>query len=140
MTGVRSEQEATEARLAAERAAREAEEARKREIMEKIQLLEDEISKCQGLIASFGGLKGQVGMLISQVNGCKTMNLEADMNAFSGITASAVNAGIAGAQSAMGERTNDFSNVEATIGTQVGLLESYIMELRSRIVSLRASL
>lgn len=135
-----SERDAMAAKQEAERAAREAEEARKREVMAKIQLLEDEISECQGLITSFNGLKGQVGMLISQVNGCKTMNLEADMNVFSGIMASAVNEGIEGARSDMGERTSDFSNVEAAIGTQVGLLESYIVELSSQIRSLQASL
>lgn len=140
MAGAGSERDAMAAKLEAERAAREAEEARKREVMAKIQLLEDEICKCQGVIISFNGLKGQVGMLISQVNGCKTMNLEADMNAFSGIMASAVNEGIEGARSDMGERTSDFSNVEAAIGTQVGLLESYIVELRSQIRSLQASL
>lgn len=140
MAGAGSEQDAMAVKLAAEQAAREAEEARKREIMAKIQLFEDEISECQGLITTFNGLKGQVRMLISQVNRCKTMDLEADMNAFSGITASAVNEGLEGAQAGMGERTSDFSNVEAAIGTQVGLLESYIMELRSQIVSLRASL
>lgn len=140
MAGAGSERDAMAAKLEAERAAREAEEARKREVMAKIQLLEDEISKCQGLITSFNGLKGQVEMIISQVNGCKTMNLEADMNVFSGITASAVNEGIEDARSDMGERTSDFSNVEAAIGTQVGLLESYIVELRSQIRSLRASL
>lgn len=41
------EQDAMVAKLEAERAAREAEEARKREVMAKIQLLEDEISECQ---------------------------------------------------------------------------------------------
>lgn len=140
MTGARSEKGVIAAKPATEQAAKAAEEARKREVMAKIQLFESEIRECQDLIASFGGLKGQVGMLISQVNGYKTMNLETNMNAFSGITASAVNEGIENAQSDMGERTSDFSNVEAAIGTQVGLLESYIMELRSRIGSLQASL
>lgn len=140
MVGERSEQEAIVAKLAAERAAREAEEARRREIVGKIQLLENEINKCQGLIVSFSGLRGQVAILISQVNGCKTMNLEADMNSFFGITASAVNEGIEGARSGMIERISDFSNVEAAIETQVGLLKSYILELKSRIGSLQASL
>lgn len=111
-----------------------------REVMAKIQLLEGEISECQRLIATFNELKGQVGMLLSQVNGCKTMNLEADMNAFSGIMASAVNEGLEGAQASMEERTRDFSIVEAAIGTQVGLLEAYIIDQRDQIVSLRASL
>lgn len=133
---VGSEQEAVES----ERAAREAEEARRREIMAKIQQLEDEISKCQGLTASFSDLKEQVGMLISQVNGYKTMNLEADRNAFSGITADAANEGIEDAQAGMGERSSDFSNAEAAVGTQIGFLESYNMELRSRVDSLRAEL
>lgn len=140
MAEVGSEQETKVAKLAAERAAREAEEVRKREIMAKIQLLENEIRECQNLIASFGGLRGQAGMLISQVNRCKTMNLEADINAFSGITASAVHEGIEDARSDIGERANDFSSVETAIGTQIGLLESYIMELRSRINSLQAGL
>ncbi len=48
MAVVRSEQDAMAAKLAAERAAREAEEARRRDIMEKIQLLEDEINECRG--------------------------------------------------------------------------------------------
>ncbi len=124
----------------AEQAAREAEEVRKREIRAKIRQLEDEISKCQGLASSFSGLKEQLKMFISQVNGYKTMNLEADGNVFFGITADAVSKGLEEAQSVMGERSGDFSDAETAVGTQIGLLESYIMGLRSRIDGLRAEL
>lgn len=123
-----------------ERVAREAEEARRREIMAKIQQLEGEISGCQVLIASFRDLEEQVGRLISLVNEYKIMNLEADMNAFSGITASAVNEGLADVRYGMEERSGDFSNAEAAVGTQIGLLESYKIGLESRINSLRAEL
>ncbi len=140
MAVVRSEQDAMAAKLAAERAAREAEEARRRDIMEKIQLLEDEINECQGLISSFSGLKGQVGMLISRMNEYKAMNLEADRNSFFGMTASAVYEGMTSARSAMGESAGSFSEVESAIGSQIGMLSSYVMELRSRISSLQAGL
>lgn len=140
MAGAGNGQRGIAAKQETEQVVREVEEARKREILAKIQLLENEISECQSLITSFGGLKGQVGMLISQVNGYKSTQPEADSNVFSGITADAVNEGIEDARSDMGERVNDFSNVETAIGTQIGLLESYIMELRSRVSSLRASL
>lgn len=140
MAGAGNGQRGIAAKQETEQVAREVEEARKREILAKIQLLENEISECQSLITSFGGLKGQVGMLISQVIGYKSTQPEADSNVFSGITADAVNEGIEDARSDMGERVNDFSNVETAIGTQIGLLEPYIMELRSRVSSLRASL
>lgn len=90
MAGAGSGQEATES----ERAAREAAEARRREILAKIQQIESEISRCQGLRTSFSSLKEQVRIRISQVNEYKAMDLEADINAFFGITASAVNEGL----------------------------------------------
>lgn len=90
MAGAGSGQEATES----ERAAREAAEARRREILAKIQQIESEISRCQGLTTSFSSLKEQVRIRISQVNEYKAMDLEADINAFFGITASAVNEGL----------------------------------------------
>lgn len=123
-----------------ERAEREAKEARRRAIMEKICQLKGEISRCQGLIDSFRELEGQAGMIISKVNEYKNRNLEADMNAFLGITAGAVNEGIENARFVMGERSGDFSNTEAAIGTQIGLLESYNRELGGRIHRLRAEL
>lgn len=136
MAGAGSGQESTES----ERAAREAAEARRREILAKIQQIESEISRCQGLTASFRSLKEQVGMLISQIDEYKAMNPEADMNTFSGITASAVNEGLSDARYGMEERSGDFSNAEAAIETQIGFLESYITGLRSQIASLRAEL
>lgn len=123
-----------------ERAAREAAEARRREIMEKIRQLEEEISRCQSLTNSFRGLEREAGMIISKVNEYKNLNLETDMNAFFGITAGAVYDGIENAQAVMGERGSDFTNTEAAIETQIGLLESYKMELGGRINKLRAEL
>lgn len=123
-----------------ERAVKEAEEARRREIMEKIRQLEEEISRCRSLTNSFRDLEKEAGMIISKVNEYKNLNLETNMNAFFGITAGAVNDGIENAQSVMGERGSDFSNTEAAIETQIGLLESYNMELGSRINRLRSEL
>ena len=136
MTETGSRQETTEL----ERVAREAAEAKRREILAKIQQIESEIRGCQSLIASFRDLEEQVGRLISLVNGYKIMNLEADMNAFSGITASAVNEGLADARYGIDERNGDFSNAESAIETQIGFLETYITGLRSQIASLRAEL
>ena len=140
MAGIRSEQEAIEAKLAAERAAREAEEARKREIMEKIQLLEQKKAECQELKTAFSGMKGRLSGIISQINGLKAIRLETDIHSFSGITANAVNAGVTDAQTAMGKRNSSFSNIESATGMQIGLLSSYIVELEGRINTLRAGL
>lgn len=136
MAGTGGGQEAAEV----ERAAREAEEARRREIMAKIRQLEGEISRCQGLIDSFRDFEEQVGRLTSLVNEYKIMNLEADGNAFAGITANAVNEGLEDAQFCMGDRSSEFSNAGAAVGIQIRLLESYKMGLGSRIDSLRAEL
>lgn len=140
MAKIGSEQEAMAAKLAAERAAREAEEARKRDIMEKIQLLEQEKAECQELKSAFSGMKGRLSGIISQINGLKAMRLETDIHSFSGIAANAVNAGVADAQIAMGKRNSSFSVIESATGMQIGLLSSYIVELEGRINALRASL
>lgn len=140
MAGIGSEQEAMAAKLAVGRIAREAEEARKREIIEKIRLLEQEKAECQELRAAFAGMKGRLSGIISQINGLKAMRLETDIHSFSGIAANTVNAGVADAQTAMGKRNSSFSNVESATGMQIGLLSSYIVELEGRINTLRAGL
>lgn len=140
MAGVRSEQEAIAAKLAAEQVAREAEEARKREIMEKIRRLEQEKLECQGLKSAFMGMKGRMEGIISQINGLKARRLETDIHSFSGAAANTINAGVADAQTAMGKRNSSFSNVESATGVQIELLSSYIVELEGRISALRADL
>lgn len=135
-----SERDAMAAKLEAERVAREAEETRKREIMAKIRLLEQEKAECQELKSAFSGMKSRLAGIISQINGLKGMRLETDIHSFSGIAANAVNAGILDAQINMGKRNSSFSNIESAIGMQIGLLSSYIIELEGRINTLRASL
>ncbi len=123
-----------------EAAQQAAEEARKREIMEKIRHLEQEKAECQGLKADFQGMNGCLEGIISKINGLKAKKLEADIQRFSGMSADAVDTGISNAQSVMGKRNGRFFDVETVAGTQITLLDSYIAELGGRIDTLRASL
>lgn len=140
MTGIGNEQEAMSAKLAAERAAREAEEARKKEIMGRIRLLEQEKAECQELKSAFLGMRSRMSGIISQINGLNAIKLETDIHSFSGITADAVSTGVLDAKTAMGRRNSSFSNIESATGMQIGLLSSYIAELEGRITTLRAGL
>lgn len=117
-----------------------AEEARRREIMEKIRQLEQEQAGCQGLKADIHGLNGRLEGIISQVNGLKARKIEADIQRFSGVTAETADTGIFNVQGIMGNRNGRFSDVEAAAGTQMASLDSYISELGGRIDALRASL
>lgn len=125
---------------AAMRAAREAEEARKREIMKKIRVLEQEKTECQELKSAFAGAKECLAGLISQMNGLKATKLEADIYRFSGAAAEAVSTGMSEAQLVMEKRSRSLSNVETATGMQIGLLSSYIAELEGQINILRAGL
>lgn len=108
--------------------------------MGKIQLLEQEKAECQELKSAFMGMKGRMSGIISQINGLKSMRLEADIHSFSGTVANAINTGIVDAQIAMGKRNSSFSNIDSATEMQIGLLSSYIVELEGRINTLRASL
>ena len=68
------------------------------------------------------------------------MDLQPDGDGFSGNTAYAVVFGVLNAQMRMGKISNQFSDVESAVGTQVEKLNAYIKELESKIDNLRASL
>lgn len=140
MVGVGSEREAIAAKMVAEQAAREAEEVRKREIMEKIRRLEQEKAECQNFKSAFMGMKGRMEEIISQINGLKARRLETDIYSFSGTAADTFNAGVSLAQNAMWKRNSSFSDVELAIGVQIELLSSYMVELDGRIIALREDL
>ncbi len=123
-----------------EAAKRAAEEARRREIMEKIRQLEQEKAGCQDLKSAFKGNKDRLEGIISQVDGLKAKKLEVDIQSFSGLTADAAETGTSDAQIVMGKKNGSFSGVESAAGTQITLLDSYIAELEGRIDALRASL
>lgn len=138
MAGPRSEQEAIAAKLAAERAAREAEEARKREIMRQIKILEDEKAECEELIDSFSSLRSQVSMI--QVASLKMLITHPETELFMGVTAAATEEGISGMEESLVKKESAITEVDAAIGSQIGQLNSYIMELNSRIRGLEAGL
>lgn len=130
-----SEEAAKEQMLARQRA----EIARRQRILAQIKDLETEISECEGLIASFDGLKGEVQ---SAAAGLKIAPAASyiDCDFFAGGTASATEQGLSGAQASMALKAVDLDSVEAAIGTQIGRLNTYIIELQERISSLRGSL
>lgn len=138
--GPRSEQEAIAAKLAAERAAREAEEARKREIMRQIKTLEDERDECESLIGSFSSLQAQVQASSIQLGNLKIRAMHPEMGLFSGVTAAATEEGISNVAESLAVKAGVISEVAAAIGSQIGMLHSHIMELNSRISSLKAGL
>lgn len=123
------------------RMAREAaEQARRAEIMNKIRELEREKEECVSLRTGFEGKKGKVCNLVAQMNRLKSMNLQPDKSVFSGNTAGAVGFGVLNAQMCMGKSCNQFSDLEAAVGTQVEKLNAYIKELEGKIDNLRAGL
>lgn len=123
------------------RMAREAaEQARRAEIMNKIRELEREKEECVSLRTGFEGKKGKVCNLVAQMSGIKSMNLQPDKSVFSGNTAGAVGFGVLNAQMCMGKSCNQFSDLEAAVGTQVEKLNAYIKELEGKIDNLRAGL
>lgn len=123
------------------RMAREAaEQARRAEIMNKIRELEREKEECVSLRTGFEEKKGKVCNLVAQMNRLKSMNLQPDKSVFSGNTAGAVGFGVLNAQMCMGKSCNQFSDLEAAVGTQVEKLNAYIKELEGKIDNLRAGL
>lgn len=126
--------------VAARMAREAAERARRVEIMNKIHELEKEKEKCESLRAGFEGKRGKVGALVAQMSGIKSMNLQPDKSVFSGNTAGAVGFGVLNAQMCMGKSCNQFSDLEAAVGTQVEKLNAYIKELEDKIDNLRAGL
>lgn len=123
------------------RMAREAaEQARRAEIMNKIRELEREKEECVLLRTGFEEKKGKVCNLVAQMNRLKSMNLQPDKSVFSGNTAGAVGFGVLNAQMCMGKSCNQFSDLEAAVGTQVEKLNAYIKELEGKIDNLRAGL
>lgn len=126
--------------VAARMAREAAEQARRTEIMNKISELEREKEKCVSLRTGFEGKKGKVGDLVARMNRLKSMDLQPDGDGFSGNTAYAVVFGVLNAQMRMGKISNQFSDVESAVGTQVEKLNAYIKELESKIDNLRASL
>lgn len=126
--------------VAARMAREAAEQARRAEIMNKIRELEREKEECVSLRTGFEGKKGKVCNLVAQMNRLKSMNLQPDGDGFSGNTAYAVVFGVLNAQMRMGKISNQFSDVESAVGTQVEKLNAYIKELESKIDNLRASL
>lgn len=123
--------------MAAEQAARE---ARRQEIMGKIRILEQEIMECEELTQAFESLRGQVNTELSGLREFQNMELQPDRSLFSGITAEAAEQGITGVKSSIGKIVGKADEVESEIGTQIGMLHSYIMELKSRMGTLRASI
>lgn len=132
MAEIRNRKCDIEARLAAEQTARDAEEARKKEIMEKIRRLEQEKAEYQDFKSAFMGMKGRMEEIISQINGLKARRLETDIYSFSGTAADTINTGVSVAQTAMGKRNSSFSNVELAAGVQIEQLSSYIVELEGK--------
>lgn len=126
--------------VAARMAREAAERARRTEIMNKISELEREKEKCVSLRTGFEGKKGKVGDLVARMNRLKSMDLQPDGDGFSGNTSYAVVFGVLNAQMRMGKISNQFSDVESAVGTQVEKLNAYIKELESKIDNLRASL
>lgn len=123
--------------MAAEQAARE---ARRQEIMGKIRILEQEITECEDLAQEFESLRGQVSAELSGLSAFQNMELEPNRSIFSGITAGAAVQGITGVKSSVGGIVGKVCEAESEIGTQIGMLRSYIMELKSRISTLKASI
>ena len=140
MAGTRSEQEAMAMKLAAERVAREAEEAHRRDIMEKILILENEITECRELISSFSSLRGQVEGSASRMSSMNIQELYPAVTSFFGVTASATEDGILGAMNSIISKAEVIYNVDSAIGTQIGRLEWHIKDLNSRINALKEGL
>ncbi len=117
---------------------RAAKEAIRREIMEKINALEDEKAECEELIDSFSSLRSQVSMI--QVASLKMLITHPETELFLGVTAAATEEGISGMEESLAKKESAITEVDAAIGSQIGKLNSYIMELNSRIRGLEAGL
>lgn len=123
-----------------EAAKRAAEEARRREMMEKIRQLEQEKANCQDLRISFHGRKKRLEGILSKVNILKVRKIEGNIQKFSGAAADASEIGVADAQTVMKKKNDSFSGVVTAVETQIALLDSYIAELGEKIDVLRASI
>ncbi len=95
-----------------EAAQRAAEEVGKQEIMEKIRQLELEKARCEGVKLALQGMKERLKGVIFQINRLKVKKSEDDIQSF--------------------------SDVDSMTDNQITLLDSYIVELRGRINSLKA--
>lgn len=136
MAGPRSEQEA----IAVKRAAEEAERARRAAIQEKIDLLNAELKKCESLKINFESEKSLMGNLLGQIMEIHITDSLPSVGAFHGVTAGAVNEGAENAEHSLMESILVITDVVSSLGAQIGMLASYIVELNSKIETLRGSL
>lgn len=136
MAGPRSEQEA----IAEKRAREEAERARKAEIQEMIDQWNTELKKCESLKTSFESEKSLMSNLQAQIMEIHIKDSLPSIGAFHGVTAGAVNEGAENAEHSLMESILVIADVVRTLGSQIGMLDSYIIELNSRIETLQGKL
>lgn len=132
-------QAAMEAKSAAERAAREAEEARRAVIQAQIDELDMELEQCRNLMDDFSSEKSMMNSLVAEMI-ISILDAMPSGLSFKGITAQALYKSSSKAEQSHKKNVAAINEVVSALEDQIGILSSYIMELRERIDGLRNSL
>lgn len=123
-----------------ERRAREERERRRREIMDKINTLEQKKGRYRGIKDRIYCQNDKLKDIMSRIAVLASSELEADQNSFTCATEDTAAEGTVSSQDAMREKNKCFSALVSAGEAQIARLQSCIYEIEEEICGLKAQL